>query len=317
LSNAPRATLILLLMVSTDAVGSFRDACSSSESRSSNALFFPSPAAERDGKKKQKTKRIGTCSSRRRSCCSPAASLLRGSVSAAPAARLPAAASQWRRTPKKLGVARGCGAQAGDPPGGPGGYRGRRRWRGDAARRDMASAIPRHTRPSATAASFLRPAASRRCSSLGQCPEVGGLFLPGRREHAGELARYSRRSSSERTEMGESSALELRRRRQWQPKSASSAGHFRCRPRRRPSSWPRRGGAMRQRRRARGAAVLSPDAGPRRRLAPSSSPPCTTTVVPSCSSPSQRGVFGRPPMTARWRREGRRWRAGFGRGAGV
>ena len=38
LSNAPRATLILLLMVSTDAVGSFRDACSSSESRSSNAL---------------------------------------------------------------------------------------------------------------------------------------------------------------------------------------------------------------------------------------------------------------------------------------
>jgi len=124
----------------------------------------------------------------------------------------------------------------------------------------MASAIPRHTRPSATAASFLRPAASRRCSSLGQCPEVGGLFLPGRREHAGELARYSRRSSSERTEMGESSALELRRRRQWQLKSASSAGHFRCRPRRRPSSWPRRGGAMQQPRRARGAAVLSPGA---------------------------------------------------------
>ena len=57
---------------------------------------------------------------------------------------------QWRRTPKNLGVARGCGAQAGDAPGGPGGYRGRRR-RGDAARRDMASAIPRHTRPSATA----------------------------------------------------------------------------------------------------------------------------------------------------------------------
>lgn len=56
---------------------------------------------------------------------------------------------QWRRTPKNLGVARGCGAQAGDAPGGPGGYRGRRR-RGDAARRDMASAIPRHTRPSAT-----------------------------------------------------------------------------------------------------------------------------------------------------------------------
>jgi len=149
---------------------------------------------------KKKTKRIGTCSSRRRSCCSPAASLLRGSVSAAPAARLPAAAS------------------------------------------------------------FLRPAPSRRCSSLGQCPEVGGLFLPGRREHAGELARYLRRSSSERTEMGESSALELRRHRQWQPKSASSAGHFRCRPRRRPSSWPRRGGAMRQPRRARGAAVLSPGA---------------------------------------------------------
>ena len=51
------------------------------------------------------------------------------------------------------GVARGCGAQAGDAPGGPGGYRGRRR-RGDAARRDMASAIPRHTRPSATAGSW-------------------------------------------------------------------------------------------------------------------------------------------------------------------
>ena len=62
---------------------------------------------------------------------------------------------QWRRTPKNLGVARGCGAEAGDAPGGPDGYRGRRR-RGDAARRDMASAIPRHTRPSATVSKHMK-----------------------------------------------------------------------------------------------------------------------------------------------------------------
>jgi len=53
------------------------------------------------------------------------------------------------------------------------------------------------------------------------------------------------------------------------------------------ASSPRRCCAISRRRRR------APDARPRRRLAPSSSSPRTTTVVPSCSSPSQRGVFGR------------------------
>ena len=203
-------------------------------------LFFPSPAAERDGKKnkKQKTKRIGTFLSTPLLllACRQLTPWL-GSVSAAPAARLPAAAS------------------------------------------------------------FLRPAPSWCCSSLGQCPEVGGLFLPGRREYAGEvLSEELVREHGDGGVLGVGApspptvAAKVRLERRPLPLSSPTPPFILAAARwshATAASSPRRCCAISRRRRR------APDAGPRRRLAPSSSPPRTTTVVPSCSSPSQRGVFGR------------------------